>query len=127
MAGKIATIISLQKDVNYGDRLIVRGMKQANVRSDIRVQPIDDNHAYLIVGNKKKAQAELDFFSVLNAYKALGGKEFDSTILGAGAPSPEMRGLQNDGVQYVHHDPTPMYLNDPVWCAEHGVAGPSNK
>ena len=122
MAGKVATIVNLGLDKPYGEREIVKALRASRVKSDIRLQPIDNGLAYLNVGNKRKAQAETDLLTIVSHYKNFGGIEFDMKDLGDNSPAPEMAGLTNDGVPYIDTPSTPIYLNDPEWCIAHGVA-----
>ena len=126
MAGKVATIVSLGLDKPFKDRPIAKALKCNLIRSDIRIQPIDGIHGYLIVGNRRKAQAEQDFMRILDAYKGFGGVEFDVDILTTDSPQPEMKGLSDDKVVFIESPKTPMLFNDAQWCLDHGIAPPSN-
>jgi len=125
MAGTVATIISLEKNLPRSDRAIVKAMTECRVKSDLRIQPIDETYAYLVCANKKKANAESDLMTLLSAYKGFGGVEFDVNILTANSPVPAMAGINNDKVEYIDSPVSIVRLNDPEWCREHGVALPN--
>jgi hypothetical protein len=124
MAGKIVGIVSLERETEFRNRLIVQAMSAVKHNSEINVQPIDGRHAYFIVKNRLKADAISDFDKIMLAYKKLGGKEFSENILTKDAPLPTFNGLTNDKAATAPETESRLRLHDPEWCREHGVALP---
>lgn len=126
MAGKAFTIIELQKAVEYRERFIAQALNTVRPKSDVNVQPIDGEHAYLIFNNKRIANAEAELNTVMAEYKKLGGKEFSENILSDQSIQPTFAGLTDDKVVFVPSPPSTIDLNSYEWCMEHGVAPPAS-
>jgi hypothetical protein len=112
MAGKFATIVNLGLGLEYANRPIVQALKSDRTPNiNVRVQPAGEDFGYLIVEHKKsKDLAEKAMMNILDVYRGLGGREFDSTALPEDAPKPEMMYLTNDQVK---EPPTPEEIWGP--------------
>lgn len=99
MAGTVATIIGLELAKQYNDKAITKALRAYRNHSEVRVQPIDGVHAYLVVKNKLKADAEKDLMGIIKSFKSFGGQEFDSTVLVGDVPKPAMARINNDMVR----------------------------
>jgi len=99
MAGTVATIIGLELSMKYNDRAITKALREIRVKSDVRVQPINGNYAYLVLNNKKKAEAEAELLTLTAAFKKAGGKEFNQDVLTGDIPKPAIARMNNDWVK----------------------------
>ncbi|MDR2457462.1 MAG: hypothetical protein LBD41_03170 [Clostridiales Family XIII bacterium] len=98
MAGKLATIIAMSTNLELQNRPIYKALKTPTpTGTNVRVQPLHEDYAYLVVEHKKsKDIAEKSFNQILDAFRGFGGKEFNEDILNEDSPEPNMAYMTND-------------------------------
>ena len=104
MAGKLATIISLGINLPLQERAIYKALHNTRTETgtNVRVQPIKDDKAYLVVEHKKsKAIAENSFNALVKAYLEFGGIEYNEDVLDDNSPEPSMAYISDEGAHII--------------------------